>query len=136
MRARLVRLVAGPQWSEETSRDKRQPLNLIDLYTTIVGRSLIAKAPRFLLSTFQRNNKPAVATMQSWVNTAVEDMHLAETLRRVVLDALYGPCGILKIALATPADSMSSGWNTPVGRPFADRIDLDDFVFDVHARDM
>src|SRR6516162_8737303 len=64
-RARAVQLYLGGHWSDEASWEK-QPVNLISLYCQIVGRNLIAKNPRVLLSTFDKQNKPAVSAMQSW----------------------------------------------------------------------
>jgi hypothetical protein len=132
-RMNAVRLYLGGHWSDEASYEK-QPVNLISLYCQIVGRSLIAKDPRVMLSTFDQQNKPIVHAMESWANREIIHMRLANTLQRVVLDALFS-VGICKVALATPADASLFSWNLRAGSPFAERVDLDDFVFDVHARD-
>lgn len=131
-RREMVREYCGFHWSEEGS-DKRVPLNMLSLYTRIVGRSLIAQNPKVMLSTFVKEAKPIVSAMEAWVNQEVDRMRLSKTLGRIVLDSLFS-IGIAKVALATPADSSIAGWQTPAGSPFAERVDLDDFVFDVHAR--
>ncbi len=131
-RREMVRQYVGFHWSEEGTNEK-VPVNLLALYCGIVGRTLIAKDPRVLLSTFQKENKAAVQAMEAWVNREIQEMHLATTLQRIVFDALFS-IGICKVALATPADSATVGWNLPAGQPFADRVDLDDFVFDTNAR--
>lgn len=132
-RREMVRQYVGFHWSEEGAY-KQVPVNLLALYVSIVGRGLIAKQPRVMLSTFDKSQKPAVNAMESWVNQQIGRMNLAGTLQRVVLDALFS-IGVCKVALATPADSATAGWNLRAGMPFAERVDLDDFVFDVHARD-
>lgn len=131
-RVKAVREYVGGGWSEQGT-PYPVPVNLLALYTQIVGRSLIAKNPRVMLSTFERDQKPTVSKMESWANAEIVRMNLAATLQRIVLDALFS-IGIGKVALASPADSSIAGWQTPAGSPFAERVDLDDFVFDVHAR--
>lgn len=131
-RRAMIRQYVGANWSENGA-DKRVPFNLIAAYCRIVGRHLIAKNPQVRLSTFEKAAKPIVSAMETWVNTEIERMRLAQTLQRIVLDALFS-IGIGKVALASPQDSSIAGWQTPAGSPFCERISLDDFVFDVHAR--
>lgn len=133
-RTEAVRQFAGAHWAEEGTR-RTVPVNLIALYTKIVRRSLIAKNPRFMLSTFDRRNQPIVHAMQAWINKEVEAIHLYKTLARWVLDALFS-VGIIKVALSTPADSAKVGWRLDAGLPFAAVVDLDDFAFDTHAHDL
>lgn len=132
-RRESVRLYVGEHWSEEGAY-RAQPVNLIAQYVSIIGRTLIAKNPRVMLSTFDQGNKPAVAALQTWANREIVQMRMADVFQRVVLDALFS-IGVCKVALATPVDSAAVAWNLPAGQPFAERVDLDDFVFDVHARD-
>ncbi len=132
-RREMVRQYVGNHWSEEGTSEK-VTVNLIGLYVSVVGRNLIAKNPRVMLSTFDRQNKPAVSAMQTWCNSEIVRMKMQNTLKRVVLDGLFS-LGICKVALATPADSASVAWNLVAGQPFAERVDLDDVVFDMHARD-
>lgn len=132
-RREAVRQYVGRHWSDEGAREK-VPVNLISLYTNIVGRNLIAKNPRVMLSTSQKNNKAAVSAMQSWCNQEMEQMGIVTVLQRIVLDALFS-VGIAKVALATAADAAVASWNIKAGTPFCELVDLDDFVFDVHARD-
>lgn len=123
----------GRNYSEEGTSEE-VPINLLALYVSIVQRSLVAKTPRVMLSTFQFANKPSVDAMQTWVNKEMEDMHIARTLQRWVVDALFS-IGIIKVALATPSDAAKYQWNLQGGQPFAMPVDLDDFVYDMHARD-
>lgn len=130
-RMEMVRQYAGDRWGEQCA-DKRIPINLLDLYVSIVGRNLIAKAPRVLLSTFDRESQPVVKAMESWANREIEHMQLADTLQRVVVDALFS-LGVCKVGIATPADAASVSWSLEAGKPFCELIDLDDWVHDTHA---
>lgn len=131
-RREAVRLYAGAHWSEEAAQEK-QPVNLIALYCSVMGRNLMAKSPRVLISTFKRPQKAAVSAMQDWSNQQLGLTGFEETMQRTVLDALFS-VGILKVAIADPSDAAISGWEVGAGTPFAQRVDLDDFVYDLHAR--
>lgn len=132
-RTEMVRQFVGSHWSEEGAQ-LRVPVNLLSLYVGIVGRALIAKEPRGMFGTFDQSQKAVVAAEQDWCNKQVQKMRLAKTLQRVVTDALFS-IGICKVALASPSVAAQQAWNLQAGEPFAERIDLDDFVFDIHARD-
>jgi hypothetical protein len=131
-RREAVRDYVGSHYSDEGS-GVEVPVNLLDLYVTIVGRTLIAKEPRYKFSTFSRENRPAVKAMESWANRQVVKMGLADTLRRAALDALFS-VGIVKVCLAPPSAAHASGYSVAAGTPYVDLVDLDDFVFDVKAR--
>lgn len=123
----------GRNYSEEGTAEE-VPINTLAMYVQIVGRSLIAKSPRVMLSTFQKENKPVVGAMETWLNKELADMHIDDTFRRWIVDALFS-IGILKVALSTPSDAAHLTWNLGAGQPFAQCVDLDDFVYDQHARD-
>ncbi len=131
-RVDMVRQYVGQHYSEEGTSES-VPVNLMAQFVEIYSRQLVPKAPRALLSTFNRGIKPTVEAMQIWANKEIEHMRLQETIQRVVTDAFFS-VGILKVALAAPADSAVYAWQLKAGQPFAVRVDLDDFVFDVHAR--
>lgn len=132
-RREMVRQGAGRHWGEEGTNE-RVPVNLISLYQKIVIRSLIAKNPRVLLTTFRTPFRPVVHAMQDYVNNSIERMNLSETLERIAYDSLYS-IGIGKVSLAAPSDAATASWNIKAGEAVASRVDLDDFVFDPHARD-
>jgi hypothetical protein len=109
-------------------------INLLALYVNIVTRSLVAKSPRAMLSTFRRENRPIASRLQSTFNRESEAMDLGETFRRWVTNHLFS-MGVLKIALATPSDAAHLAWDLHAGEPFAQVVDDDDFVYDGHAKD-
>lgn len=131
-RMAAVKHFVGHHWGEGGS-EKKVPVNLLALYVQVVGRNLIAKNPRVMVTSRDKSITPQVSAMQDWVNQRIEEMGLADELRRFVEDALFS-IGIMKVAIASPADAINTGFETPAGVPFAECIDLDDFVFDVSAR--
>jgi hypothetical protein len=132
-RREAVREYIGQHWSEEGTQHT-VPLNLLSLYCRIVGPKLISNHPRVQLSTMRKQYKPIVSAMEDWANQEIVDINLKNTLQRNAIDALFS-IGITKVSLATPAESATKNWNQRAGQPFADRVDLDDFVYDTHARD-
>lgn len=132
-RYRAVMEYAGGHYSDG-GHPKKVPVNLISAYTQIVGRQLISKNPKVMLSTFNRTAKPAVAAMETWANRQIEKMDFAGTMQRVVLDALFS-IGIVKVALASPSDASLNGWQLRAGEAFCERVDLDDFAYDTGANE-
>lgn len=129
----MVRQFVGAHYAEDGA-EKTVPVNLLAMAANIIGRKLIPKNPRLMLSTFERQYRPAVSILESWANSHIEGINLANTFRRVVADALYF-IGVCKVGIATPAEASSAGWAVEAGQPFIERVDLDDFAFDTHARD-
>lgn len=133
-RLAAVRDYAGSHYADEGSPID-MPVNLLSAYIKIIMRSLVGSNPRVHLSVFDRQHKPAVRAMQDWGNREIKRMDLADTLGRIVLDGLFS-LGIAKVALATPADALQTGWRLPAGMPFIERVDLDDWAHDPNARDL
>ncbi len=131
-RREAVRQFVGRHWSEEGTSEK-VPVNLLSLYIRIISTKLVAHSPRVMLSTFDRSLRPTVSAMEDWANKEIERMQLVNTLHRVVVDALFS-IGIMKVALADPGQAAAVAWQLGAGQPFCERVDLDDFVYDVHAR--
>lgn len=111
------------------------PINFVALFLSIMIRTLVARHPRAMLSTFNRQIAPDVLTMEMDINRVLDEMGMAQTLQAAAKDALIS-VGVVKVALATPADSAMAGWNLQAGTWFAKPIDLDDWRFDPYATDL
>lgn len=133
-RVDAVKMFAGPNWGNGGGEQPRY-LNLIGNYIRIVSRHLISKDPRVLITTNRREHRPAVDAMQAWCNLEIQKMDLSTTLQRVVLDGLFS-LGICKVALSAPTDYSVLHRRLKPGMPYAQRVDLDDWVHDPHARDL
>lgn len=130
---KAVMQFVGRHWARDAAA-KPVPINLLARYVQVVSRALVPKNPRVMFTTQQKANQPAVSIMQAWMNQRIVEMKFAETLQRWVTDALYG-LAVMKVALATPADAAMEGYVAPAGVPFAECVSLDDFVYDLGARD-
>lgn len=131
----MVREFSGPYWGAEYGTHRKQPINLLGLYISIVARSLVAKNPRTMLSTFNRMAKPAVSAMQAAVNRDIEKMKFDKVLKRIVYDGLFN-MGIGKVSLASPGDAALKSWGIQSGQPYMDSVDFDDWVHDTHTRNL
>lgn len=127
-----VKQYVGKHYSDDGPRED-VPVNMIAEYVTIMSRSLVAKNPSVMFSTFDTRQKAVVSAMEAWAKDEIEEMELAFELRDWVTDALFS-LGIMKVGLATPVDSALARWDLPSGQPFAKTISLDDWVWDMFAK--
>ena len=130
---KAVSQYVGAHWSEEV--DQHMPVPLLSFYVSVITRHLIPKNPRVMLSTFASGHKPVVSGMQQWSNETLDKIKYSDTIRRVVMDGLFS-CGIAKVALTTPMDSVMDGWQSQSGSVGIWPINLEDFAFDPNARDL
>lgn len=133
-RASDVRDYVGNNWSENALDTPKQMVNVIDQFVEIVGKQLVANNPRMMLSTINPAAKPVVAKLEMGVNSIIKKMDLADTLKRVNVDACFS-VGICKVGICDPGHAAKMGWRLKAGDCAAHVVDLDDFVFDQHARD-
>lgn len=113
--------------------DQKVMLNLIYLMANTYVRKLASRAPRVMITTKYAALKPSAHAMQVWANDRIKTSGLEWTLRRVVLEALFG-LGICKTGVSGVARLRGEGWTHIYGEPYCDYIDFDDWVHDVHAR--
>jgi hypothetical protein len=132
LRFNLVRQFAGTRYSEEGAA-KIQPLNMLSLYVDVIARQLSPDAPRAMLSSFNPQAKPIIHAEMEWLNKEIVKTNLTATFERCIVDALFG-MGCCYVGIASPADSAQRGWEVQAGEPFAESVDFDDIVFDLHAR--
>ena len=129
-----VRARAGFYYSTD-SVQQPQPINMLEMYHTIIGGRLVSNNPQANLTTDIPEAKQMASAMMAWVNKQIVKIKLVETLQRATEDSLDW-FGIVMVALATPGDAAMSGWNLKAGEPFALNVDPDDFIWDLHARRM
>jgi hypothetical protein len=127
----MVSNYAGCNWAEQTD-EVDILLNLSSLYVQITSASLIPKVPRFTLSTWDRNQEEACDVMQDFGNRELKRMNAGETMKRIVIDGLFG-WGIYRVALATMPESATRGWGQKGGEPILTRIDREDYAYDNFA---
>jgi hypothetical protein len=127
----MVAHYAGCNWAEQTD-EVDILLNLTSLYVQTTAASLIPKVPQFTLSTWDRSQVEACDVMQDHGNRELKRMNAAETIKRTVIDGLFG-WGIYRVALATMPESATRGWGQKGGEPILSRIDREDYAYDNFA---
>lgn len=118
----MLKLVAGKHYSED-SADAAQPVNLLEMGASIFMSQLAARAPSVLITTADPTLKPEAWEYEQAVNHRINEIRLERTLQAVVFDALFS-MGIAKVGIE--GDMLES---------YVDRIDLDDWVHDMTARE-
>jgi len=167
-REKMVRQYVGSNWGEGSGSNasgKREVLaNWMNLTADTYTMSLAANKPRVLLSATDLSLVAFSKRFQVAVNNLIQEIHLEETLRRIVLDAFF-TVGIAKVytadmgkevEIANPDFPDDPGefagfeewekyseaqrsmpqtiWMDP-GKPFVERVSLDDWVHDTQATD-
>jgi len=114
----------------DSGPDKRVPVNMIELATTIYLRQLAPQTPRVMVSTKVRRLKPFAKTMELVLNEIPDEIGLDDTLQRCVLEAMFA-FGVCKMGISYNGSSYKGH---EVGEAFVDPIDLDDYFFDMSAK--
>lgn len=132
-RVEIAREAAGSRFADGGA-ERVTKVNLLGVYQSVVPPLLIPKEPRYLANTANQQIRPSVRIAQDWLNEQTVRMGLKRSGRAIITDAFYNT-GIAKVALATPCDSVMQAWGITAGEPIVSAIDLDDFVFDIAAKD-
>lgn len=124
-----LRQYVGAHYGKEGAKD-RVPVNLLEQMVSIYSRHLAANNPRVLVTTRFNALKPVSADFAQAINIDIQEIDLATSLRRVIVDALF--CiGVLKVGISPEREIEIDGFKHDVGQPFADPVSFDDFVFDM-----
>ena len=140
-RRELVELLVGAHYSDNGS-DKRQPINLLDLASTIYKTQLAANAPRVLCTTRHESLESSAVEMELGLNHLLEnEIDFETTTQRWVDTSLTQPFGIMHVRLISHGkveiegdEPEAEGFWHDYGQPNADVIDFDDFVLDMDAK--
>jgi hypothetical protein len=125
-RIAALKQFVGAHYSEGGS-DKNIPVNMLELAVTIYVRQLASRAPSVMISTGAEALKPFAADMEIALNQIPEEVGLAETMRKVVTEAIFG-MGVIKVGI-----SYSSS-EDDAGEPFVELVTIDDYFLDMSAK--
>lgn len=117
---------------------KPMPINLIDRGVQILGPFLVSHNPRVGISPRANINNPNVKPFAKTLELALvhlfEEIKLAQyTLRQVAIDSLFS-MGITKTGIMHSHQVEIGGYLHDIGQPYCDKIDFDDYIGDVAAR--
>ncbi len=128
-RVELVRQYVGSHYSRGGA-DKVVPVNLLELAVTIYVRTLAARAPQVMINTNVDELRPFAKNMELALNQIPDEIGLAKTLRRVVLEALFG-IGVVKVGLASSGTTVRG---RDPGQAYVEVVSLDDYFVDMAAK--
>lgn len=129
-RVRAVKQYVGMHYAQGGA-DHVVPVNLLELGITIYVRALAARAPSVMVTTAVNELRPFAANMQLALNQIPEEIGLAKTLQRVVLEAMVG-IGVVKVGLNSSGGSSLHGHDA--GSAFVDVVTMDDYFVDMSAK--
>lgn len=136
VRNEFVKDHAGSWYSTNGARQQTY-VNKMNQTANIMTFALAANNPRFKMTATDPKLRPFAYHFQNNLNKLVANINLDLTLQLTVLDAFF--CmGTVKVRMAEGADAVQLEddiWVDP-GRPWVDRISLDDLILDLSARDL
>lgn len=126
--------IVGTHYSDETPTDKR-PLNLLDISTSIMRRSLASSDPRAAVTALRRDLKQTAHSFNLALNKNLEWMDFGRSMKLWVMQGICAPFGILKVCV--DANNYTELEGTPVwgGNAWAEPVLFEDWVHDMSARD-
>lgn len=135
MRRNILRDYRGTLFPGDPDRDyaPKQIVNLTMQAADAMVQSIAANRPRFLVTPKQVRHNAFAGKMERALNRYAELLGLEEILQEIARDA-YSTIGIGKVYMA---DSIAVGYEqdyrSDPGKPFLQRVCLDDFVYDMTA---
>jgi hypothetical protein len=129
-----LRQYVGHHYSDEGTAGP-VPVNLIALQVDILCQYLVARDPRFLITTKYRKLKAASLDLEAVVNHRVGQMRLRDTLREAVRESMFS-VGVVKVGrmLLSGVVSDPDFGELNIYDEGAESVSFDDFCFDCSAR--
>ena len=135
LRKNLVKDYVGTYYNQGADTPTSEIImNLMYQTAETYTMSLAANRPRVLVTSKFPELSWFSHHFQRSINNLIEEIHLEETLRKAVLEAFFG-MGVIKVYTAEAGLVQLEGedeWVDP-GKPYAENISLDDFVYDIEA---
>lgn len=128
-RREAIKEFVGMHYSDNGSL-RRVPTNFLELAITIYVRLLSARTPRCMVNTDIASLRPFAADMEAALNQIPGDIHLGETLRRAVVEAIFS-MAVVKVGIV-PRGKTEDG--KPYAEPFVSLVQLDDYFVDMSAK--
>lgn len=131
-RVYAIRQYVGKHYGD-SGAPKKVPLNLLELAINTYTRQLSANNPHLLCTTKQVGLKPRAVKFELALNNLITEIKFYETMRMAVINAMFS-VGIIKTGMSAYQKVELDGFMHDIGQPFADSVDLDDWVHDCNAR--
>lgn len=131
-RLAAVRAFVGSNYGEMSSDDK-VPLNLMQMAVNIYRRQVAARAPQAMIIARDPRLAATADDFELALNWLIREIDLESAISRWVIDAMFS-IGVMKVGISPGNQAEIEGILHDAGRPFADVVDFDDFVFDMNAK--
>lgn len=132
-RVEMLKQYAGRRYDYTDGMHKAEPINMIFQAVQALIPGLVYNTPEAKIDTENLQLRNFAQVFELAVNHLVKRIDLRDTLRAVLVDAIFG-LGILKVGLTFGNEVSIDGMLHDIGQPYADRVSLDDFVIDPAAR--
>lgn len=131
-RVHRIEQFVGSNYSGDASK-RSVPTNWLELAISIYLQHLAAQSPRVLFTSEHKMLKPRAADLTLATDHLINEINLADTLQRAVLEAFFA-WGIIKVGVNPSGSVEVNGFLHDVTQPFADCVSLDNFVWDLNAK--
>ena len=132
-RVQALSQYVGAHYSESGAPD-RVPINFLELAVNIYRRQIAPTIPSVSVSSHLTRLKPTARNLELATRKVLKEIHYDLSQNRWILDSLFSPMGILKVGLTPPGLADVESYKHDAGQPFADPVDLDDWVHDMTAK--
>ena len=128
-RVEAIRQYVGNHYSDGGT-DKVVPTNFLELAVMIYMQQLAANAPKAMVKTSISALRPFAYATEIALNQIPEEIGLADTFRRAVVEALFS-FAVVKVGIASSGVSVLGH---EYGRPFADLVSIGNYFCDMSAK--
>jgi len=128
-RLEAIRQYVGSHYADGGT-EKVVPTNFLELAVTIYVQQLAAHAPRAMVTANVPSLKPFAYSTEIAINQIPDEIGLASTLRRAVVEALFA-FGVVKVGMASSGVSVLGHDR---GEAFADLTSIDNYFCDMSAK--
>ena len=134
-RVRFIDIYAGPPYSPEAANTSQSPtpLNLIQSMVRVYTYLLVSNDPSVSVNAENQEMKPVARLLRLMLKDQIKRMKFGESvIYPCVLDSFFGQ-GIAKVGLESNSKPGVTTGGLMGTRPFAARVDLDNWVQDTTA---
>lgn len=129
-RANMLMSEYAGDYGEQAER-KRTPLNLMQMAVGIYRRQVAARAPRYLVVPDDPALAPFADDFEGAINATALECGLSSSIDECITQSMFS-MGVMKVGLEDGGETFADDMGThDAGRPFADPVVLDNFVYDM-----
>ena len=129
---RAIKELAGPHYA--SNEGTKEHLNLIEFAWTIYQQNLMAVAPQTTVTSRNPQWRSDAYSFERAINALLDEQEVQVELELWVLEAMFSPMGVLKVALDAQSVSEVDGQRVVSGPPLVRSVLFDDLIIDMTAK--